>query len=124
MYDTIESAELFDSVFDSMEIFLAIIALITLSLGGVGVMNTMMMAVSERTNEIGLKKALGATNRRILVDFFLEGLMLALFKRICGSGPHSLAFNSSEFASHACDVRRAAYSVEHPGPCRTRHSVR
>jgi putative ABC transport system permease protein len=41
-------------------------------------MNTMMMAVSERTNEIGLKKALGATNSRILLEFFLEGLFLAV----------------------------------------------
>ncbi len=84
IWDTIESAELFDTVFDSMEIFLAAVALVTLSLGGVGVMNTMMMAVSERTNEIGLKKALGATRRRILLDFFLEGLLLALLAGAAG----------------------------------------
>lgn len=84
IWDSIEGAEVFDSVFDSMEIFLATIALVTLSLGGVGVMNTMMMAVSERTNEIGLKKALGATRRRILLDFFLEGLTLALLAGFAG----------------------------------------
>ncbi len=84
IWDTIESAELFDSVFDSMEIFLAVIALVTLSLGGVGVMNTMMMAVSERTNEIGLKMALGATRRRILLDFFLEGVTLAVLAGAAG----------------------------------------
>lgn len=84
IWDTVESAELFDTVFDSMEIFLAAVALVTLSLGGVGVMNTMMMAVSERTNEIGLKKALGATRRRILLDFFLEGLVLALLAGAAG----------------------------------------
>jgi putative ABC transport system permease protein len=78
MWDTVEGAQMFDTIFDAGEIFLAVIALVTLSLGGVGVMNTMMMAVSERTNEIGLKKALGATNRRILLDFFLEGLFLAV----------------------------------------------
>jgi len=84
MWDTVESAQMFDSIFDAGEIFLAVIALVTLSLGGVGVMNTMMMAVSERTNEIGLKKALGATSQRILLDFFLEGLFLAVLAGVAG----------------------------------------
>jgi putative ABC transport system permease protein len=53
------------------------VALLTLSLGGVGVMNTMFTSVAERTAEIGLKKALGAKRSRILVEFFLEGLVLA-----------------------------------------------
>lgn len=78
VFDSIESAQMFDSIFNAGEIFLAVVSLVTLSLGGVGVMNTMMMAVAERTNEIGLKKALGATSRRILLDFFLEGLLLAV----------------------------------------------
>jgi putative ABC transport system permease protein len=77
-WDMIKDSEMFDSIFDAGEIFLAVISLVTLSLGGIGVMNTMMMAVSERTNEIGLKKALGATKRRILFEFFLEGLFLAV----------------------------------------------
>ncbi len=84
LFDSVESAQMFDSIFDATEIFLAVVALVTLSLGGVGVMNTMMMAVAERTHEIGLKKALGATSRRILADFFLEGLLLALLAGIGG----------------------------------------
>jgi len=84
--DAVEAAELFDKVFDSGELFLAVIALVTLSLGGVSVMNTMMMAVAERTSEIGLKKALGATRRRILLDFFLEGVFLALLSGAAGIG--------------------------------------
>lgn len=84
MWDTVESAELVGAIFGSMEIFLSAVALVTLSLGGVGVMNTMMMAVSERTNEIGLKKALGATRRRILLDFFLEGMLLASAAGVAG----------------------------------------
>ncbi len=83
-WDTVEDAELFDKVFDSTEIFLALVSLVTLSLGGVGIMNTMMMSVSERTNEIDLKKALGATHRRILLDFFVEGLFLALLSGVGG----------------------------------------
>ncbi len=84
LFDSIESAQMFDSIFNAGEIFLAVVSLVTLSLGGVGVMNTMMMAVAERTNEIGLKKALGATRRRILLDFFLEGVFLAALSGVGG----------------------------------------
>jgi putative ABC transport system permease protein len=84
VFDSVESAQMFDSIFNATEIFLAVVALVTLSLGGVGVMNTMMMAVAERTHEIGLKKALGATSRRILTDFFLEGLLLAILAGVGG----------------------------------------
>lgn len=84
VFDSIESAQMFDSIFNAGEIFLAVISLVTLSLGGVGVMNTMMMAVAERTNEIGLKKALGATSQRILVDFLLEGVFLAVLAGAAG----------------------------------------
>ncbi|MBL0155854.1 MAG: ABC transporter permease [Bryobacterales bacterium] len=84
IFDSIESAQMFDSIFNAGEIFLAVVSLVTLSLGGVGVMNTMMMAVAERTNEIGLKKALGATSHRILLDFFLEGLFLAVLSGAAG----------------------------------------
>lgn len=84
IWDTIKGAQMFDAIFNAGEIFLAAVALITLSLGGVGVMNTMMMAVAERTNEIGLKKALGATSRRILADFFLEGAFLAVMAGVAG----------------------------------------
>ena len=78
MWDTVESAEMFGNAFDATEIFLAVISLITLTLGGMGVMNTMMTSVAERTSEIGLRKALGATRKRVLLDFFLEGSMLAV----------------------------------------------
>ena len=84
IFDSIESAQMFDAIFNATEIFLGAIALITLSLGGIGVMNTMMIAVAERTNEIGLKKALGATRRRILLDFFLEGALLAALSGAAG----------------------------------------
>lgn len=84
LWDMSEDNEMFGAIFDAGEIFLGVISLVTLSLGGIGVMNTMMMAVSERTNEIGLKKALGATNKRILLDFFLEGLLLAVMSGVAG----------------------------------------
>jgi putative ABC transport system permease protein len=78
MWDTVESATMYDDVSDSIGVFLGAVAIITLSLGGMGVMNTMFTSVAERTSEIGLKKAVGARRQRILGEFFLEGLVLAL----------------------------------------------
>jgi len=68
MWDTIEGAAMFDDIFYSLGVFLGSVALVTLSLGGMGVMNTMMTSVVERTAEIGLRKAVGATRRRILLS--------------------------------------------------------
>ena len=64
-----------------MTVFLGFIGFVTLSLGGIGVMNIMLVTVSERTREIGLRKALGATRLRILVDFLVEGCVLAFVER-------------------------------------------
>jgi putative ABC transport system permease protein len=83
MWDTIETAALFDDIFRSLGLFLGAVALVTLTLGGMGVMNTMMTSVVQRTHEIGLKKALGATRKRVLMEFFLEGLVLAF---VSGAG--------------------------------------
>jgi len=92
IWDTVENAQQVDAIFESMTVFLAAIALVTLSLGGVGVMNIMLVTVSERTREIGLRKALGATRRRILVDFLAEGVLLAV---VSGSIGWTIAFGLS-----------------------------
>ena len=84
MWDTIETAALFDDTFRALGVFLGSVAIITLSLGGIGVMNTMMTSVTERTAEIGLRKALGATRRRVLLEILAEGLVLALISGTCG----------------------------------------
>jgi|KBSSwiStaDraftv2_1062776.scaffolds.fasta_scaffold198782_2 putative ABC transport system permease protein len=78
MWDTIESAELVDAIFSSMTAFLGTIAFVTLTLGGVGVMNIMLVSVTERTREIGLRKALGARRLTIMMDFLVEGVLLAM----------------------------------------------
>ncbi|HEY2013286.1 MAG TPA: ABC transporter permease [Bryobacteraceae bacterium] len=84
IWDTVENAQLVDRIFTSMTLFLGAIAVVTLSLGGVGVMNIMLVSVTERTREIGLRKAVGATRGRILADFLLEGVLLAGLSGLVG----------------------------------------
>jgi len=86
-WDTVKQAELMGSIFDAMDMFLGSVGLITLALGAIGVINIMLVAVSERTREIGLRKAIGATNRSILFQFLMEGILLTL-----GSGVIGMAF--------------------------------
>lgn len=84
MWDTVEDVRLVSGIFDAMQLFLGFIAVVTLSLGGVGVMNIMLVSVAERTREIGVKKAIGATRRRILLDFFLESFALSFTSGLIG----------------------------------------
>jgi putative ABC transport system permease protein len=83
-WDTIESSKMMGTIFDVMNVFLGAVGMVTLALGAIGVINIMLVAVSERTHEIGLRKALGATNRNILFHFFLEGLLLTLGSGVIG----------------------------------------
>jgi putative ABC transport system permease protein len=83
-WDTIKEANLVGTIFDVMNMFLGTVGIVTLALGAIGVINIMLVAVSERTREIGLRKALGATNRSILTHFFLEGLLLTLTSGLIG----------------------------------------
>jgi putative ABC transport system permease protein len=84
--DTVQQAEMMGKIFDAMNLFLGTVGIVTLVLGAIGVINIMLVAVSERTREIGLRKALGATNRSILVQFFLEGILLTLLSGLIGMG--------------------------------------
>jgi putative ABC transport system permease protein len=83
-WDTVKSADTVAKIFDAMDVFLGGVGLVTLTLGAIGVINIMLVAVSERTREIGLRKALGATNRSILLQFFLEGAFLTLISGSLG----------------------------------------
>ncbi len=85
-WDTIQQAKMIGTIFDAMNMFLGGVGLVTLALGAIGVINIMLVAVSERTREIGLRKALGATNRSILFQFCVEGVLLTLVSGFIGMG--------------------------------------
>lgn len=67
-----------DGVVNKITGFVSVIAGISLLVGGIGIMDIMLVSVSERTREIGLRKAVGATNRQILSQFLVEGLVLSV----------------------------------------------
>jgi putative ABC transport system permease protein len=75
-WDTIEEEHMISAIFNAMDIFLGGVGIVTLCLGAVGIINIMLVSVTERTHEIGLLKAIGATRRSILSQFFWEGLLL------------------------------------------------
>jgi len=77
-WDSIRTAEQIGKIFDAMNVFLGSVGLVTLSLGAIGIINIMLVAVADRTREIGLRKALGATNRSIMFQFFTEGAFLTV----------------------------------------------
>lgn len=84
IWDTVKSARMVNRIYDSMQVFLAFVAVVTLGLGGLGVMNIMLVAVAERTREIGIKKAIGATPSHIMAEFFLESIVLTLVSGLFG----------------------------------------
>ncbi len=87
IWDTVQEAQAFRTMTDGMKYFLGAIGIATLFIGGIGVMNVMLVAVRERTREIGIRKALGATRRSIVRQFVVETLMVVFV-----SGGAGLAF--------------------------------
>jgi putative ABC transport system permease protein len=85
-WDTIQQSEMIGGLFDAMNMFLGSVGLATLGIGVIGVINIMLVSVSERACEIGLRKAVGASNRSILLQFLLEGVSLTLVSGFVGIG--------------------------------------
>ena len=74
MFGSAKTAEISDGIVGGLKVVLTFIGVLTLAIGGVGIMNIMFVNVQERTREIGVRKALGARRREILLQFLLEGL--------------------------------------------------
>ncbi len=75
---------IFGDILSAMTVFLSAIAFISLVVGGIGIMNIMLVSVTERTREIGLRKAVGAKRRNVLGQFLIEAVTLALIGGLLG----------------------------------------
>ena len=84
VWDTSLESLMFGRMVQTMKEFFGVVGVVTLALGGIGVMNIMLVAVRERTREIGVRKALGATTAQIQRQFFLEGFFLTALSGAIG----------------------------------------
>ena len=83
-WDTIQEEKMISAIFNAMDVFLGGVGIVTLGLGAVGIINIMLVSVTERTQEIGLLKAIGATKSSVLAQFFWEGLLLTGISGVIG----------------------------------------
>lgn len=93
-----EIAQPTSELFSFVSVVMAVIASISLLVGGIGIMNIMLVGVSERTREIGLRKAVGASNTTIIAQFMIEALIISVIGGIVGFlGGYFIAFVVSLF---------------------------
>ena len=99
----------FEQIMGVITVFLSSIAAISLVVGGIGIMNIMLVSVTERTREIGLRKAVGARRRDILWQFLIEAVMLALAGGVAGIG---LGATGAEIITRLIGEFRALLSLD------------
>ena len=100
-----EFRQMLTATSQTMSVLLASIAVISLVVGGIGIMNIMLVSVTERTREIGLRKAVGARRRDILTQFLTEALVISLLGGLIGVAlGWGIAAGMSQFAGWATSV--------------------
>jgi putative ABC transport system permease protein len=82
--DSVENSRMISGITNGLKVVLTFIGVLTLAIGGVGIMNIMFVSVTERTREIGIRKALGARRREILIQFLVEGLVITFLGGLVG----------------------------------------
>lgn len=86
IYGNTQILEMASTISTTLSVVLGGIAAISLLVGGIGIMNIMFVSVTERTKEIGIRKAVGAKNRDIMVQFLTEGIVLSFLGGVLGIG--------------------------------------
>ena len=103
-----EVLDAMDDVNSTMSLLLGGIAAISLVVGGIGIMNIMLVYVTERTREIGIRKAIGAKRRHILTQFLCEACILSVLGGLIGLGLSVLIVSGYNFLTDsAADINRA-----------------
>ena len=113
LWNTAIESVMFSKMMQSMKNFFLGVSLITLVLGGIGVMNIMLIAVRERTREIGLRKALGATSHSIHRQFIVEGLALTLLSGALGLAARLGTVPADQHAADAGALLRNDHHARH-----------
>ncbi len=104
-----QALSIFTTILVGIQAFISAVAAISLMVGGIGIMNIMLVTVKERTKEIGLRKAIGAKNASILIQFLVESVVLTTIGGLIGV---TLGLSLSGLAVFAANLLQPDWGVQ------------